>query len=145
CPFCGVGCQLTWQIEVRPGGSRIVRTDCRDGPANHGRLCVKGRFGFDSVAHPDRLTVPLGPREGAPKNSEFGRIPADWRDQLREASWEEALAMAGGGLAALRDEHGPRALAGFGSAKGSNEEAYLFQKLVRTGFGSNNVDHCTRL
>src|SRR5213079_3586323 len=64
---------------------------------------------------------------------------------FREATWEEALEFAGGKLAALRDAHGPRALAGFGSAKGSNEEAYLFQKLVRTGFGTNNVDHCTRL
>jgi formate dehydrogenase major subunit len=145
CPFCGVGCQLTWQIEEGPEGARIVRTDGRDGPANHGRLCVKGRFGFDYVASPDRLTVPLVRREGAAKNPEFGRVPADWRALFREASWEEALAIAGGGLAAIRDAHGPRALAGFGSAKGSNEEAYLFQKLVRTGFGSNNVDHCTRL
>jgi formate dehydrogenase major subunit len=64
---------------------------------------------------------------------------------FREASWDEALDLAAGGLRALRDRHGKKALAGFGSAKGSNEEAYLFQKLVRTGFGSNNVDHCTRL
>ncbi len=66
-------------------------------------------------------------------------------EAFREASWEEALALAGGTLRKIRDEHGPSALAGFGSAKGSNEEAYLFQKLVRTGFGTNNVDHCTRL
>ena len=66
-------------------------------------------------------------------------------DVFREATWEEALELAGGKLAQIRDTHGPKALAGFGSAKGSNEEAYLFQKLVRTGFGSNNVDHCTRL
>ncbi len=66
-------------------------------------------------------------------------------DVFREASWEEALDFAGGRLKDIRDTHGPKALAGFGSAKGSNEEAYLFQKLVRTGFGSNNVDHCTRL
>ncbi|MCM5572180.1 formate dehydrogenase subunit alpha [Burkholderiaceae bacterium FT117] len=145
CPFCGVGCQLTWQIETGPGGDRIVRTDGRDGPANRGRLCVKGRFGFDYVASPERLTVPLVRRPGARKEPEFGRVPENWREQFREASWEEALAIAGGGLAAIRDVHGPRALAGFGSAKGSNEEAYLFQKLVRTGFGSNNVDHCTRL
>lgn len=148
CPFCGVGCQLRWQIE----GEQIVRTDGRDGPANRGRLCVKGRFGFDYVASPDRLTVPLVRREGVPKNPAFGRVPADWRDQFREASWDEALAIATGGLKAIRDAQpapgraaGPSALAGFGSAKGSNEEAYLFQKLVRTGFGTNNVDHCTRL
>ena len=71
--------------------------------------------------------------------------PTRVMDIFREASWDEALAFAGGGLRNIRDKHGKKALAGFGSAKGSNEEAYLFQKLVRTGFGSNNVDHCTRL
>jgi formate dehydrogenase major subunit len=141
CPFCGVGCQLTYN--VRDG--RIHWVDGRDGPANHGRLCVKGRFGFDYVSSPDRLTVPLVRRAGVPKDPAFDRVPADWRDAFREATWDEALEIAGGGLARIRDTHGPRALAGFGSAKGSNEEAYLFQKLVRTGFGSNNVDHCTRL
>ena len=69
----------------------------------------------------------------------------DYSAVFREATWEEALEKAAGGLKAIRDEHGPFSMAGFGSAKGSNEEAYLFQKLVRTGFGSNNVDHCTRL
>jgi formate dehydrogenase major subunit len=141
CPFCGVGCQLTLHIDR----DRIVRVDGRDGPANHGRLCVKGRYGFDYVHHPQRLTVPLVRRDGVPKNPVFGRVPDDWRGQFREASWEEAIAIAAGGLARIRERDGPRALAGFGSAKGSNEEAYLFQKLVRTGFGSNNVDHCTRL
>jgi formate dehydrogenase major subunit len=141
CPFCGVGCQLTYHVR----DERIDWVEGRDGPANHGRLCVKGRFGFDYAASPDRLTVPLVRREDAPKNPDFARIPAGWRDQFREASWEEAMARAAGGLAAIRDRQGPSALAGFGSAKGSNEEAYLFQKLVRTGFGTNNVDHCTRL
>jgi formate dehydrogenase major subunit len=141
CPFCGVGCQLTYK--VRDG--RIDWVEGRDGPANRGRLCVKGRFGFDYAASPDRLTVPLIRREGVPKDPGFGRVPGNWRDAFREASWDEALAIAAGGLARLRDTHGPSALAGFGSAKGSNEEAYLFQKLVRTGFGTNNVDHCTRL
>jgi len=141
CPFCGVGCQLAWHVS----DNRIVYVEGRDGPSNHGRLCVKGRFGFDYVASPDRLTVPLVRRPGAAKNPRFGRVPADWREQFREAGWEEALELAGGGLARIRDVHGASALAGFGSAKGSNEEAYLFQKLVRTGFGTNNVDHCTRL
>ena len=71
--------------------------------------------------------------------------PGDWSEAFREASWEEALALTAGKLKGLRDTHGKKSLAGFGSAKGTNEEAYLFQKLVRTGFGSNNVDHCTRL
>jgi formate dehydrogenase major subunit len=141
CPFCGVGCQVTYQVE----DDRITRVEGRDGPANQGRLCVKGRFGLDYTHSPDRLTEPLVRRADRPKRSHFERLPADWRDDFRTASWDEALALAGGGLAGIRDRDGPSALAGFGSAKGSNEEAYLFQKLVRTGFRTNNVDHCTRL
>ncbi len=141
CPYCGVGCQLTYHVK----DNRIVRVEGRDGPANHGRLCVKGRFGFDYVQHPHRLTKPLIRKPGAPKSAEFTVDPLRWSDVFREATWEEALDFAAGGLAKIRDRDGGKALAGFGSAKGSNEEAYLFQKLVRTGFGSNNVDHCTRL
>jgi formate dehydrogenase major subunit len=141
CPYCGVGCQLTYHVR----DDRIEWVEGRDGPANRSRLCVKGRFGFDYASSPERLTVPLVRLPDAPKDPTFDRVPVDWRDRFREATWEEALDLAGGALARLRDSHGPRSLAGFGSAKGSNEEAYLFQKLVRTGFGSNNVDHCTRL
>jgi formate dehydrogenase major subunit len=141
CPFCGVGCQLTYNVK----DEKIVFVEGRNGPANHERLCVKGRYGFDYAHHPQRLTKPLIRRTDAPKNGEFSMDPDRVLDVFREASWEEALELAGGKLAAIRDQHGPQALAGFGSAKGSNEEAYLFQKLVRTGFGSNNVDHCTRL
>ena len=141
CPFCGVGCQVTYHVH----DERIQRVEGRDGPANLSRLCVKGRFGFDYVHSPDRLTEPLVRKPGRPKRWQFDRLGADWRDDFRTATWEEALALAGGQLAGIRDTHGRHALAGFGSAKGSNEEAYLFQKLVRTGFGSNNVDHCTRL
>jgi formate dehydrogenase major subunit len=139
CPYCGVGCRITYQ--VRDG--RIAYVEGADGPANRNRLCVKGRFGFDYVAHPERLTVPLIRREGAPKGLNVD--PANPFTHFREATWEEALAKAAGGLARLRDARGGKAVAGFGSAKGSNEEAYLFQKLIRTGFGHNNVDHCTRL
>jgi formate dehydrogenase major subunit len=141
CPYCGVGCQLTYHVK----DNRIVRVAGRDGPANHERLCVKGRFGFDYAHHPQRLTRPLIRRPGMPKSADFTMDPANALSIFREASWEEALELAGGTLRRIRDERGGRALAGFGSAKGSNEEAYLFQKLVRTGFGSNNVDHCTRL
>ena len=141
CPYCGVGCQLTYHVK----DNHIVRVEGRDGIANDERLCVKGRFGFDYVTHPHRLTVPLIRREGAPKSADFTVDPANPLGVFREATWEEALALAGGTLRRIRDTRGRRALAGFGSAKGSNEEAYLFQKLVRTGFGSNNVDHCTRL
>ena len=140
CPYCGVGCQLTYHVRE----AKIVRVEGRDGPANRGRLCVKGRFGFDYIHHPERLTRPLIRRDGVPKSLD-GFDPARPLEVFREASWEEALALAAGGLRQIREAHGGRALAGFGSAKGSNEEAYLFQKLVRTGFGSNNVDHCTRL
>ena len=117
----------------------------RDGPANHKRLCVKGRFGFDYVTHPHRLTTPLVRRDDAPKSADCEVDPANPFTHFREATWEEALDRAAGGLAAIRDRAGGAALAGFGSAKGSNEEAYLVQKLVRQGFGTNNVDHCTRL
>jgi formate dehydrogenase major subunit len=141
CPYCGVGCQVTYHVQ----DDRIVRAEGRDGPANAGRLCVKGRFGFDYPRHPQRLTVPLIRRADAPKDPTLSADPETVRSWFREASWEEALAAAGGALRRIRDTHGPKALAGFGSAKGSNEEAYLFQKLVRLGFGSNNVDHCTRL
>jgi formate dehydrogenase major subunit len=145
CPFCGVGCLLTYNVK----DNKIVSVDGRDGPANHSRLCVKGRFGFDYAHSAQRLTVPLIRRAGVAKDPEalqaLNRDSADWSAVFREASWDEALALAAGRLKGLRDDHGPKALAGFGSAKGSNEEAYLFQKLVRTGFGSNNVDHCTRL
>jgi len=141
CPFCGVGCLITYNVK----DEHIVSVDGRDGPANHKRLCVKGRFGFDYAHHPQRLTRPLIRKPGMPKDPDATPDPANWSAVFREATWDEALDLAGGRLKALRDTHGLKALAGFGSAKGSNEEAYLFQKLVRTGFGSNNVDHCTRL
>ena len=140
CPYCGVGCQLTYQV----ADGQIVRVDGRNGPANAGRLCVKGRFGYDYVRHPQRLLRPLIRRPGVAKSLDTFD-PAHPEATFREASWDEALDRAAAGLASIRARAGGRALAGFGSAKGSNEEAYLFQKLVRTGFGSNNVDHCTRL
>ncbi len=141
CPYCGVGCQVGFRVRE----DRIEEVVGRDGPSNQGRLCVKGRFGFGYLTHPDRLTRPLVRIEGAAKDPADCLDPRAARGKFREASWEEALDRAAAGLAHIRDTRGPNALAGFGSAKGSNEEAYLFQKLVRTGFGTNNVDHCTRL
>jgi formate dehydrogenase major subunit len=140
CPYCGVGCQITYQIK----DDRIVYVDGRDGPANENRLCVKGRFGFDYVHHDERLTQPMIRKDGVSKH-DVAIDPANPWTHFRKASWEEALDRAASGLKRIRDAHGGDALSGFGSAKGSNEEAYLFQKLVRTGFGTNNVDHCTRL
>jgi formate dehydrogenase major subunit len=141
CPYCGVGCQLAYKVD----GDRIIAVDGRDGPSNRNRLCVKGRFGLDYVRHSHRLTRPLIRRDEAPKSPAIAMDPADPMSHFREATWDEALERAAAGLARIRDSRGGGALAGFGSAKCSNEEAYLFQKLVRTGFGTNNVDHCTRL
>jgi formate dehydrogenase major subunit len=140
CPYCGVGCQITYNLK----NGRIVAVNGRDGPANHSRLCVKGRYGFDYIYHPDRLTHPWMRRPGMAKTDRL-LSAAELERYFRPAAWEEALDFAAGGLKRIRDVHGPKSLAGFGSAKGSNEEAYLFQKLVRAGFGTNNVDHCTRL
>ncbi len=141
CPYCGVGCQT----KVHVKGDRVLYVDGRDGPANENRLCVKGRFGFDYIHHPGRLTVPMIRRDDAPKDESGAINPDNPWDQFREASWEEALDAAARGLKKIHGRAGGGALAGFGSAKGSNEEAYLFQKLIRQGFGTNNVDHCTRL
>jgi formate dehydrogenase major subunit len=141
CPYCGVGCLLT----LHSRENKIVRVEGRDGDTNHSRLCVKGRFGFDYVHHPRRLTKPLIRRNGVEKNGQQ-LIGYDQLDEVfREASWEEALERAAAGFKLIKEHEGASALAGFGSAKGSNEEAYLFQKLIRAGFGTNNVDHCTRL
>ena len=141
CPYCGVGCQVSYKVK----DEKIVYAEGVNGPANQNRLCVKGRFGFDYVHHPHRLTVPLIRLENVAKDANDQVDPANPWTHFREATWEEALDRAAGGLKRIRDTDGRKALAGFGSAKGSNEEAYLFQKLVRLGFGTNNVDHCTRL
>ena len=141
CPYCGVGCQT----KVHVKDDKILYVDGRDGPANANRLCVKGRFGFDYVHHPDRLRRPLIRRDGVGKDANLQIRREDMLQYFREASWEEALAKAALGLGTIHRREGGRAIAGFGSAKGSNEEAYLFQKLIRQGFGTNNVDHCTRL
>ncbi|MEM8729151.1 MAG: formate dehydrogenase subunit alpha [Pseudomonadota bacterium] len=139
CPYCGVGCQISLKIK----DDKVLYAEGIDGPANENRLCVKGRFGFDYIHHPHRLTKPLIRRDDAPAKG-LNVDPADLSTHFREASWDEALDVAAAGLASLRDIDG-RQVAGFGSAKCSNEEAYLFQKMIRQGFGHNNVDHCTRL
>ncbi len=139
CPFCGVGCQISLKIK----DDKVAWVDGIDGPANENRLCVKGRFGFDYIDHKHRVTKPMIRLEGAEKGLNVD--PNNPWTHFREASWEEAMEFAAGGLAKLRDEQGGKTVAGFGSAKCTNEEAYLFQKLIRQGFGHNNVDHCTRL
>ncbi len=158
CPYCGVGCAITYHVK----DNTIVQVSGRESPVNHGRLCVKGRYGFDYALHPQRLTVPLIRRpEFYPKgplsndvrseDGQWQRKPGgivDYAEVLpafRQATWDEALDFVASKLKGIRDQYGPGALAGFGSAKCSNEEAYLFQKLIRAVFGTNNVDHCTRL
>ena len=140
CPYCGVGCLLTYHVKDH----KLIQVEGRNGPANRERLCVKGRYGFDYVHHSDRLKNPLIRRKDVPKSTEL-LDPKNWEKVFRVASWEEALDFAGKGFTQIRDKNGPNSLAAFGCAKGSNEEAYLMQKLVRTGFGTNNIDHCTRL
>jgi formate dehydrogenase major subunit len=159
CPYCGVGCALTYHVDDERGA--IAFAEGREQPGSHGRLCVKGRYGWDYAASPQRLTVPLIRRDDSyPKGPLSGDVRGEGRGRrkpgglvdydevlphFREATWEEALDLAASRLKAIHSEHGPGAIAGFGSAKCSNEEAYLFQKLIRAGFGTNNVDHCTRL
>lgn len=199
CPYCGVGCALTYHVDRERGA--ISFAEGRDQPGSKGRLCVKGRYGWDYAASPQRLVTPLirrdsaypkgplsadvrgdqgrredhgrggdrgrgedrsrdedygdrgrdGARDGGGGRSDRRRKPGGLVDydevmpHFREATWEEALDLVARRLRGIHAEHGPGAIAGFGSAKCSNEEAYLFQKLLRTGFHTNNVDHCTRL
>ena len=140
CPFCGVGCQVSLKVK----DNKVKFVEGINGPANEGRLCVKGRFGFDYIHHDHRLIKPLIRRDDAPAKG-LNVDPSNWQAFFREASWEEALDFAAGGLKALKEVKGGASVAGFGSAKCTNEEAYLFQKFIRQGFGHNNVDHCTRL
>jgi formate dehydrogenase major subunit len=139
CPYCGVGCQISYQIK----DNTIAFVQGRNGYSNENRLCVKGRFGFDYVKNPQRLMKPLIRKPELPKRLDVD--PSNPLTHFREASWDEALDVAAKGLAQVAKEHGDDAIAGFGSAKCSNEEAYLFQKLIRTRFRNNNIDHCTRL
>ncbi len=165
CPYCGVGCSITYHVQQ----DTLVKVSGRpEGPANRGRLCVKGRYGFDYAEHPHRLTVPLIRRDDYyPKRALSAEIeegdfrrrkrkgPGDTEGDaethrtlmaaFREATWDEALELMARRYSAIKQAHGPGGLAGFGSAKCSNEDNYLFQKLVRAVFGTNNVDHCTRL
>ncbi|MEE9148899.1 MAG: formate dehydrogenase subunit alpha, partial [Candidatus Tectomicrobia bacterium] len=141
CPYCGVGCAITYSVDAPT--NTIVQVSGRNSPINHGRLCVKGRYGFDYAHHQERLTVPLIRQpEYYPKAVESLEHP---RQAFREATWDEALDLAAQRFMAIKRQYGGQALAGFGSAKCSNEDNYLFQKLIRVVFGTNNVDHCTRL
>jgi formate dehydrogenase major subunit len=160
CPYCGVGCALTYHVDRDRGA--ISFAEGRPQPGSQSRLCVKGRYGWDYSKSAQRLTAPLIRREESyPKGPLSADVKGEGRgkrrkpgglvdyDQVmphfREASWDEALDLVARRLSEIHAEGGPGAIAGFGSAKCSNEEAYLFQKLIRTAFHTNNVDHCTRL
>ena len=142
CPYCGVGCLLTYNVK----NNKILFIDGRDGPSNLSRLCVKGRYGFDYITNEGRLTKPLIRKNGVSKNIDVSNFDFNkLSDIFEETTWDIALTKTIQGFKNIKNKKGPNALAGFGCAKGSNEEAYLFQKLIRTGFNTNNVDHCTRL
>lgn len=126
CPYCGVGCALTLHIR----DNRIVGVSPGSEPSvNQGALCSKGRYGFDFVHHAERLSTPHIRKDGV----------------LVPATWNEALGVVASRLQETAHTHGPDAVGGFSSARCTNEENYLFQKLLRAGIGTNNVDHCARL
>jgi len=128
CPYCGVGCRITLHIDRKV--NRVVRiTGTEDGPVNQGMLCVKGRYGFDFLGSPERLATPLIKENGA----------------FRPAGWDEALTLVARRLGEIKGQYGPDAIGGLCSAKCTNEENFVFQKFVRGGLGTNNVDHCARL
>jgi predicted molibdopterin-dependent oxidoreductase YjgC len=137
CSYCGVGCQLVLEVK----DNKIVKVDSAwDGPANHGWTCVKGRFGFDYVHHPDRLKKP---RVRKYLLDDTPRPPG--RGEWVEVDWDTALGIAASMLRQARDEHGPDSIGVLTSAKCTNEENYLMNKFARQVVGTNNIDHCARL
>ena len=139
CPYCGVGCSL--YLGVRDNEIVTVRGD-PEGATNKGSLCVKGRWGYDFVSHPERLTTPLiripGTTRGAGHDGQL-------REIFREATWDEALELAAKRLLELKENYGPDGIAILSSAKCTNEENYVMQKFARAVIGTNNIDHCARL
>lgn len=126
CPYCGCGCEML--LETLDG--RVVGTlPSKTNPMNQGKLCIKGWNVHEFVHSPERLTRPMVRKNGS----------------LEAVSWDEALDYAAGRLREIKEAHGGNSLAFLASAKCTNEENYLFQKLGRAGFGTNNIDHCARL
>lgn len=125
CSYCGVGCQM----DILAKGEKVVGIEPARALANNGLLCVKGRFAYPFINHPDRLKTPLIKRNG----------------KFEEATWEEAYGEIKSKMTSIKDEFGGEAFAGLTSARCTNEENYLFQKLFRAVIGTNNVDHCARL
>lgn len=125
CSYCGVGCQMDLIVK----GDTVVGAEPANGPANEGLLCVKGRFGYKFLSHPDRLTKPLIRKNG----------------ELVESSWDEAYSLVAKKMKQTKEEFGADSLVGLTSARCTNEENYLMQKLFRAVIGTNNIDHCARL
>jgi predicted molibdopterin-dependent oxidoreductase YjgC len=141
CPYCGVGCNF--DLNVRDG--KVVKVTSRwDSPVNKGVLCVKGRFGWQFLHSPDRLAVPLMKAELWKKRTGTDGTPSRY-DGFVESDWETALDAVAKELSAAKSQAGPDAVAVLASAKCTNEENYLIQKLARREIGTNNVDHCARL
>jgi formate dehydrogenase alpha subunit len=139
CPYCGVGCSL--YLGVRDNKVVSVRGD-PEGPANKGSLCVKGRWGYDFINHPERLTTPLIRIPGVPRGAgQDGKV----HEIFREATWDEVLELAAKRLLELKQNYGPDSIAALSSAKCTNEDNYVMQKFVRAVIGTNNIDHCARL
>lgn len=126
CPYCGTGC--TFYLNVKDG-EIVSITPNNENSVNEGKLCLKGHFGFDFVHHRDRLTQPLIRKNG----------------KLTEATWDEALGLVAEKLGKIKEQHGSDSIAAFSSARCTNEENYLMQKLMRAVIGTNNIDHCARL
>ena len=125
CSYCGVGCQMDLLVK----GNKVVGVEPAFDTFNKGLLCVKGKFGYKFISHPDRLKTPLIKKDG----------------EFVEATWDEAYRLIVSKIKKIKDENGPEAFAGLSSARCTNEENYLFQKLLRAVIGTNNVDHCARL
>lgn len=125
CAYCGTGCILNLHVK----NNEVIRVSSPAGAWNEGWLCVKGRFGYEFINSPDRLKTPLIKKDG----------------RFVEASWEEALDYAASSLSGIKQKHGPDSIGGLSSARCTNEENYIFQKFIRAGVGTNNVDHCARL
>jgi formate dehydrogenase (NADP+) alpha subunit len=139
CPYCGVGCSMYLGIR----GNEIVEVQGdKESPVNKGGLCVKGRFGFDFLNHPGRLTKPLIRKEGRGKNLQ---VDGKFSEVFREAGWDETLDLIARRLRQVRNKHGSDSIAVLSSAKCTNEDNYLLQKFTRAVIGTNNIDHCARL
>jgi predicted molibdopterin-dependent oxidoreductase YjgC len=154
CGYCGVGCEVEYAVK----GGKIVYAQAQpDAPVNGEFLCTKGRYGWDYVSHPERLTQPLVRRDLAyelgltdqpfsmPERSPLSAKKVKIEDTHLPVGWDTALDIVAGRLASIVKGHGPDAVMGLSSARCTNEDNYLFQKFMRAGVGTNNIDHCARL